>query len=257
MSSTFSVDPNRDPDDHLSEIRQSVVDGLHKALTSAEFGEFFPQILLEALENRIWAHPRKLAYKIAKPMTLLEFVTTSYPHGLGTTVEIVKKFIARDAKAMSEWEKALEEEKKAAPNPTGTNQYTKPADREKEVNVDIINTNQKLPGRPDGTSAQYGLRRLRHAAEAGDEKAADMLCRVLDPNDPTTVNGAAVIMGWRKPMINIVDNPESIARVAMVKNGGVVNMWQRLWTKATQEEREEIAAWVDQQMSPLLRSRIL
>jgi hypothetical protein len=193
-------------------------------------------------------------------------------NSLGTTLEIIEKLIAWDAKAMSKWEEAWDLEPRAAPNPTGTNQYTKAAERAKEVkpdnilpnqnqqksvtleygnsalaglrrlrkaseagdekamlawdqavrgehggahnpegiggksgkqadivNVDNIHVDNKGTVRPAGTSTDAGLRRLDKAAQAGDEKAADMLRRVLDPNDPTTVNSAAVIMGWRKP----------------------------------------------------------
>jgi len=69
-----------------------------------------------------------------------------------------------------------------------------------EINVDIINV-EKSDGtiRPTGTSAAHGLRRLEKAASAGDGNAADLLRRVVDPNDAMTVNGACVAMGWRKP----------------------------------------------------------
>jgi hypothetical protein len=53
--------------------------------------------------------------------------------------------IAGDEKAMSKWEEAWDRQGKAAPNPTGTNQHTKPAERVNVVNVDNINTNQNPP----------------------------------------------------------------------------------------------------------------
>jgi hypothetical protein len=84
-----------------------------------------------------------------------------------------------------------------AHNPSGKNQHSKVASDE----VNVSNANVDLASntvRPAGNSAQAGLRRLEKAAEAGDGNAADMLRRVLDPNDPMTVNGACVHMGWRR-----------------------------------------------------------
>ena len=42
-----------------------------------------------------------------------------------------------------------------------------------------------------------------------------MLRRVLDPDDPTTVNSALVIMGWRKPMISVVNTNERLTGAAV------------------------------------------
>jgi hypothetical protein len=40
-----------------------------------------------------------------------------------------------------------------------------------------------------GNSAQAGIRRLEKAASGGDGNAADLLRRVVDPNDAMTING--------------------------------------------------------------------
>ncbi len=71
-----------------------------------------------------------------------------------------------------------------------------------EIKADIVS----LENKPDrvrptdyGNSAQAGLRRLEKAASAGDGNAADLLRRVVNPDDAMTVNGACVAMGWRKP----------------------------------------------------------
>ena len=50
-----------------------------------------------------------------------------------------------------------------------------------------------------GNSAAAGMRRLDKAAQAGDDKAADLLRQVTDPANPMTVNRACIAMGWRKP----------------------------------------------------------
>jgi len=67
-----------------------------------------------------------------------------------------------------------------------------------EINVSNIHVD-KVPDRPAGTTAQAGIRRLEKAASAGDGNAADLLRRVVNPDDAMTVNGACVAMGWRKP----------------------------------------------------------
>ncbi len=70
-----------------------------------------------------------------------------------------------------------------------------------------------------GNSAQAGIRRLEKAATAGDSNAADLLRRVTDPNDAMTVNGACVAMGWRKPMLTVVNTPDGLA-AALVPSPG-------------------------------------
>ena len=55
------------------------------------------------------------------------------------------------------------------------------------------------------------MRRLDKAARAGNGNAADLLRRVIDPNDAMTVNGACVAMGWRKPTVTVIDTPDGMA----------------------------------------------
>ncbi len=69
----------------------------------------------------------------------------------------------------------------------------------KPDNIRLENTPVAKPSSDYGTSAQAGLRRLEKAASAGDGNAADLLRRVINPDDAMTVNGACVAMGWRKP----------------------------------------------------------
>ena len=60
----------------------------------------------------------------------------------------------------------------------------KPLETPKTINVDNIHVERMdRTVRPDGTSAQAGLRRLEKAASAGDPTAADLLRRVVNPND--------------------------------------------------------------------------
>jgi len=62
-----------------------------------------------------------------------------------------------------------------------------------------------------------------------------------------------VAMGWRKPMLTVVNTPDGLAAAA-ARVIGPMDTVRRAWGRATQEQREEIAAWVDEQMSPLARS---
>lgn len=81
-------------------------------------------------------------------------------------------------------------------NPTGRNQHTtEPQGVPDMVKVSNIHVDH-MPERPAGTTAQAGLRRLEKAASAGDGNAADLLHRVVNPDDAMTVNGACVAMGW-------------------------------------------------------------
>ena len=57
-----------------------------------------------------------------------------------------------------------------------------------EIKLDNIQLENKSSQAPTGTSSQAGLRRLEKAAASGDGNAVDVLRRVLDPNDPMTVN---------------------------------------------------------------------
>ncbi len=253
MGSFAASDRTRDPDEQFAEIRQKVVDSLHQTLDNAKHGWLFPTFLIEAVENEVWKHPRKLTHNTLPAMPLAEFVKRSYPTGLGVTFEVIEKLIAGNERAMLAWDKAVRGEHGGNRNPTGRNQHTPEPDAVADVvNVSNIHVDH-IPERPAGTTAQAGLRRLEKAASAGDGNAADLLRRVVNPDDAMTVNGACVAMGWRKPMLTVVNTPDGLAAAA-ARVIGPMDTVRRAWGRATQEQREEIAAWVDEQMSPLARS---
>ncbi len=185
-------------------------------------------------------------------MPLAEFVKRSYPTGLGASFDVIEKLIAGNERAMLAWDKAVRGEHGGNRNPTGRNQHTP----EPEVAADVVkrdNVTLDHPERQGGNSQQQGLRRLEKAAIAGDGNAADFLRRVVNPADAMTVNGACVAMGWRKPTVTVVDTPDGIADAA-VRRIGPLDLVRQAWKRATAEQREEIAAWVDEQTSPLQRS---
>lgn len=106
---TFTAgNPLKDPEQQFAEIGQSVLDGLHRTLVDAQSGWLFPELLVEAITNEIWAHPRQLDYRMVPPMPFREFVTERYPLGLGATEKIVEKLIAGDADAERAWKAALD-----------------------------------------------------------------------------------------------------------------------------------------------------
>jgi len=100
---------------------------------------------------------------------------------------------------MLAWDKAVRGEHGGNRNPAGRNQHSP----EPEAVSDMVksdNVTLDQAERQGGNSQQQGLRRLEKAASAGDGNAADLLRRVINPDDAMTVNGACVAMGWRKPM---------------------------------------------------------
>ncbi len=103
-------DRTRNPEEQFAEIRQKVVDSLHQTLDSAKHGALFPSFLIEAVENEVWKHPRKLTHNTLPPMPLREFVKRSYPTGLGASFDVIEKLIAGNERAMLAWDKAVREE---------------------------------------------------------------------------------------------------------------------------------------------------
>ncbi len=107
MGSLSACDRTRDPEEQFAEIRQTVVDTLYQTLENAKHGWLFPGFLIEAIENEVWKHPRKLTHNTLPPMPLREFVKRSYPTGLGASFEMIEKLVAGDERAMLAWDKAV------------------------------------------------------------------------------------------------------------------------------------------------------
>ena len=218
---TFRTDPQRnDAEQELAEIRQGVLESLHRSIDDAASAQMFPGLLIEAVTNEIWAHPRQMSHgPKAPPMPLEEFVTTRFPRGLGTTLETVRKLIAGNAKAELAWDRAIRGEhgrSNASRDPETGRLISQPK---------TDNVRHKLDY---GNSAQGGMRRLDKAAQAGDDKAADLLRQVTDLANPMTVHRACIAMGWRK-------SPSALTII------------QLAWRGADQSERSAITAWLDQQ----------
>lgn len=236
-------DRTRDPQEQFAEMRQELVDSLHQTLSDAKHGWLFPTFLVKAIENKIWEHERKLINGSVPPMKLQEFVREKYPCGLGTSFEVVEKLIAGHPKAMLAWDQTTRgtHGRTNAPRDPDTGQF-KP---------ELDNIQDRFDGSaPTGTSAQAGIRRLEKAAADGDGNAMDLLQRVIDPDDKMSINGACVKMGWRKPVRTVVDTDDGMSD-AVVRRMGPIDTIKQAWKRATREQREEVAAWIDDQMSPL------
>ncbi len=158
---------------------------------------------------------------------------------------------------MLAWDKAVRGEHGGNRNPTGRNQHTpEPDGVADEVKSDNVTLDLIKSDRQGGNSQQQGLRRLEKTASDGDGNAADLLRRVIDPDDAMTVNGACVAMGWRKSTLTVVNTPDGLVAASARVMDPLDNL-RRLWSRANQQEREEMAAWVDQQMSPLAQNSFL
>jgi len=248
QGSFAATDRTRDPEDQFAEIRQKVVDSLHQTLDSTKHGWLFPTFLVEAVENEVWKHPRRLTHNTVPPMDLREFIRKPYPVGLGTTPEIIEKLIAGNERAMLAWDTVIRGEHGGAREGAGRKTQGSPF-----IKTDNVSLDKGDRSSDHGNSAQAGLRRLEKAASAGDGNAATLLRRVIDPADDMSVHGACVELGWRAATRTVKDTADGLSD-AVVRKIGPFDTVKQAWRRASQEQREEIAAWVDEQMSPMGRS---
>jgi len=187
QGSFAATDRTRDPEDQFAEIRQKVVDSLHQTLDSTKHGWLFPTFLVEAVENEVWKHPRRLTHNVVPPMELRDFIRKPYPVGLGTTPEIIEKLIAGNERAMLVWDTVTRGEHGGAHNPLGLGG---PSRKSAPDSVKLYNIQLDTSIAPKGTSAQAGLRRLEKAASAGRSP-----CRAADTARPGARNPAPSCAG--------------------------------------------------------------
>jgi hypothetical protein len=233
----------------VKDLSRTLEDGCHNI-------DIFPSVLLRVIRLRAWEEFLTPLGTVYRNSSMLEFITNRPPRGLGSSVAKFKQILGaceNAEEALLEFDRAIRGEHGGAHNPHGLGGKSgKTADDIVNVdNVNVDNVNVDLNGgtvRPDGNSAQHGLRRLERAAEGGDGNAAEMLRRVLDPSDGMTVHGACVELGWRKPTKTIVDTPDGLSD-AVVRRIGPLDTVKQAWKRANATQREEIAAWVDEQMS--------
>ena len=258
-----TVQPLRLPTQEEASLngRTEAVKTIAGVLRSGMHGvDLLPGALLRVIRLKAWEEFTTPLGTIYRNRSLLEWISAKEPQGLGSSVGQFKQILTASEKGT---EALLAFDRETRRNDGGANNPNRdeatgrliPRTEDDILTVDIIHGEvDKAVARPTGTSSQAGLRRLEKAAEAGDGNAADMLRRVLDPNDPMTVNGACVHMGWRQPTKTVVDTDDGMSD-AVVRRLGPIDTVRQAWKRASVEQREEIAAWVDEQMSPVRNSR--
>jgi hypothetical protein len=225
-------------------IRQDVVDALKRCLDGAGKMGRFPFFLSEAINGRIWEHVRRLPGGTpVKPMSLHEFITTRYPLGLGIDHDTVKRLIAGDPVVMDLYDGEVKRGDGGANNPN------RDPETGRLVAAPLTGNNipsEGEPGRPEGTSAQKGLRRLRAAAETGDPRAqalhADVLAKRIIDGKKMTVNRACVEMGWRSPTLTVKNDPIALIEAAS-KRVPPLELAQRAWRMMSPEDRDQLLDW--------------
>lgn len=243
-SSVLPFDRRETAEDRDARVRQDVVHSLREALENAGSGlRNVPVFLKEAFEHQVWRHERIFSGGTRQqPIGFHDFVHAPYPVGLGANYDVIRGFIQQDTQLLGMFDAASQRN-------VGTNQHSE--------GVDNINSHDAVPGRATGTSAQQGIRRLRKAAEgkydpetgeiieAPDEKAADLLARVMDATSEMSVNKACVEMGWRPKTATV--RVDQIADEA-VKRAGPMETAMRAWRKMTMEDQEQFLDWAGRNM---------
>lgn len=222
------------------EVRQEIVDSLYRTFKGFDGGfKMFPGFLVEAIEKRVWEAPRKLEMGIIPAISFKEFIYAAYPRGLGATYELVERFIAHDDRALALWTPLRRGQHGGERE--GAGRRPKLAVVGDVPGQEIKDDNVTLDCLRKGNSRDQGMRRLQDAART-DSRAADLLAKVQDPADKTTIHGACVQMGWRRPTKTIHDTPDALADATLRKIGPLDTV-KRAWRHATPQEREEIAGW--------------
>ncbi|MEX5637443.1 hypothetical protein [Parafrankia sp. FMc2] len=120
----------------------------------------------------------------------VDFVTTPMLHGLGVTVDLVRRVVADDPAALDLLDRALQGEHGG----------------DRSANVD----NSNVASRPTGTTQDQALRRLRREADAGNEHAAELRTEVLAGR--LSAHQAMIRAGFRPKTVSVpIAKPESIA----------------------------------------------
>lgn len=173
------------PEEALIYRRTTATDNTYSVIRDGgQSLKLLPHCLLRAFECEAWKERRTPNGAIVENRDFLDWVTATYPRGLGATPEIVEAILtsAKDAAEAAQarllWDRAVRGEH-------GGNR------RSESFKVDNINIE-----RPTGTSVAAGLRRLDKEAEAGNSIAAQALDAVK--SGAKSVHRAMVECGFRK-----------------------------------------------------------
>lgn len=153
------------------------------AVARTEFLHQVPGLIKRVLSAEMWRE-RIIAetHQYQRFERFEDFVVAAPTDGLGATVEMVRNLLRDDLEAIDLFDRAMQK-------PNGTNQHS-------FLGVDNIHA------RPDGTSREAGLRRLR-------KTSPKLHAQVIEGK--LTVNEALVKAGLRTPRISALVRPRSIA----------------------------------------------
>jgi hypothetical protein len=166
-----------------------VVDALSSALDRGGHGlSNAPALLRRVLTEESWREFETQRGEVVRHERFVEFVTTPPLKGLGTTLDLIQRIVSGDADLVDLLDREL-----AGRSGTRTDL------------VDNINE----VGRPDGTSRQQALRRLRKDAP---ELHADVLAGRL------SAHAAMVQAGLRSRTISVPSDRPDRAAAALRRN---------------------------------------
>jgi hypothetical protein len=165
----------------LAQRTNAVADVL-RALRGAGSGlAALPGALQRAFKLRAWEEFQTPLGALTRQATFIAWVKADPPFGLGATCDYLRDLIDEDIELLA----IFDQETRGG---HGGDR------RSKAIKMDNIHL-EKAPT-PGGTSRQAALRRLRKAADAGDERALQLLQDVIAGR--ISPHRAAVEMGWRK-----------------------------------------------------------
>jgi len=172
------------------EFREQVIEGLAQDLNSGRHGlEGVPTAIKLVLRDDMWKE--RIIRRTGEIVTFgrFEAFVSALPHkgGLGSSMAIVKRICSDDPEALNLIDQAMK-------RPRGGDNRT----QDTPTNVDNINI-----GRPDGTSAQHAIRRLR---KDRPDLHAQVLAKGISPH------AAMVEAGFRRKTATVpVDDPEKVS----------------------------------------------
>lgn len=149
-----------------------------------------PGVLRQLISLKVW-EGYDWRGKEVKFTTFREFIETTPPEGLGTTVEELINFCKKYPEIADLVDQTIQEQAPSYSRPTGG--YNIP------------------PFKAKGTSFQRSLRRLRNMAET-DKEAAKLRLQVL--KGEITANRALLELGTRKKRYAVEATPEALASFA-------------------------------------------
>lgn len=165
-----------------------LVEALSSSLRATENGlGTVPDLLRRVLEEESWREFVTPRGELIRHEHFAEFVTTPPTHGLGATIELLKRILADDPEALDRLDQALQ------------GQHGGRRSETKETNRPLA-----------PTGAEKDLRRLRKEAEAGNVQAAELRDEVLAGR--LSAHAAMVRAGFRTRTVSVpLGKPESIA----------------------------------------------